>query len=238
MYKTEVYPRESYAVGNKPSFKEYKDVGGGKRKNTTTSLAFTRARATILSDSICQGMRNMLQCDVQCIHGGAMARVTDYIRHGVLNVHGYQLVILHFSTNDLNARMHFTTCAEQIVTNLDRAIHRINQINPRARLAVSGILPRLVDHSTGNWEMIQARVYTNVSMRDYCDNHGIFYLTSETMLKGHAPVEIMYRPQDELHLSPYGSYYFQSYLEGKVGELLGPAPRLHRPIAVLPPCIY
>jgi hypothetical protein len=81
--------------------------------------------------------------------------------------------------------------------------------------------------------MILARIYANVCMRAFCDNHGIYYLTSETMLGGRDPEIELFRTQDGLHLSDAGSYYFQAYLEGKVGELLGPAPRLHRPPAML-----
>ena len=220
-------------MGNKPSVKEFKEVGGGKRKNTTTAMGYTTARASILSDSICQGMKNLLQCDVQCIHGGAMARLADYIRHGVLDVREYQLLVIHLATNDVTSRVHFTSCAAKIVAGLDRAVYTIQQINPSVRLAVSGTLPRLVDHVNADWDMINARVYSNVALRDFCDNHGLFYITSETMLNGHDPFD-MYRPADGLHLSPTGTFYFQQYMEGKIGELLGPDPRRHRPIAVLP----
>ena len=161
-----------------------------------------------------------------------MARVSDYIRHGVLEVSQYQVVVLHFATNDLTTGVHFTECADRIVAGLDRAIQAIYLRNPSARIAVSGILPRLVDHNQANWGMIQARIYSNVAMRDFCDNRGIYYLTSETFLKGFEPIEDMYRQEDCLHLSHFGSFFFQSYLEGKVGELLGPSPRLHRPIAL------
>jgi lysophospholipase L1-like esterase len=161
-----------------------------------------------------------------------MARVSDYIRHGVLDVAQYQLVILHFATNDLTTRVHFTTCADRIVAGLDRAIQAIYLRNPGVRIAVSGILPRLIDHHHENWNMINARIYSNVAMRDFCDNRGIYYLTSETFLKGFDPIEDMFRKEDGIHLSYYGSYYFQSYMEGKVGELLGPSPRLHQPIAM------
>ena len=162
-----------------------------------------------------------------------MACLSEYILRGNLHVSSFEAVVIAYGSNDLRGNIHFTEVADRVVQGLDRAVKVIRQINPSAKIGVSGILPRDVDEWWNNIPMIHARVYTNVVMRAYCDNHYISYFTSETTLKGRDPRIALFRYEDGIHLSIMGAYYYQLYLEGKVGELLGRNPPTHRPPAIL-----
>ena len=207
--------------------------GVERGRGSLTVLASQRERATIISDSLCQKMANCLMARVQVIHGGTMSNVAAYIRYGNLVVSPFEAIIVAFGTNDLTDRVHFTVCAECIVSSLDRALTEIQRRNPNAKLGVSGILPRPID--ANNVYMQDARIYTNVSIRAFCDIHGISYYTSETGLNNRDPAEgDLFRWQDMIHLSDLGAFHYQNYLEGKITELISASQRLHSPPSVLP----
>jgi hypothetical protein len=223
----------AYLIGNKRSSWRFQDVRGGKRKKVTDCPGFSRERATIISDSLCQKMENCLMARVQVIHGGTMSNVAAYIRYGNLVVSPFEAIIVAFGTNDLTDRVHFTICAERIVSSLDRALTEIQRRNPNAKFGVSGIMPRPID--ANNVHMRDARIYANVSIRAFCDTIGISYYTSETCLNDRDPADgDLFRWQDLIHLSDLGAFHYQSYLEGKVTELISARQRLHSPPAVLP----
>jgi hypothetical protein len=85
-----------------------------------------------------------------------------------------------------------------------------------------------------NLRLQEARIYTNVAIRMFCDIVGISYFTSENFLKGLESEGEMYRIEDGIHLNNLGAWHFQNYMEGKVGLLLGPRPPLHTPPPILP----
>jgi hypothetical protein len=206
-------------TGNKGRYSEMVNVGG-KWKRRTTAEAFTIDRGTILSDSICQLVQNCVQTKTQAIHGGVMANFPMYCRRGSCTVRNFKILIFHYGTNDLRTDIHFTECADRIVASLDRSIAYIQGINPNGVIAVSGILPRPKELKKGETDMEEARVYANVAMRGFCEQHGIEYLTSETCLKGQDPTKEIYA-NDGIHLSFDGATYLQNYFEGRVSELLG-----------------
>jgi lysophospholipase L1-like esterase len=163
-----------------------------------------------------------------------LADFSQYCRNGSLNVRNYRILVVHFGTNDLRADEHFTKCAERIVASLDRALTFIQSVNPLATLAVSGILPRPKDLKAENVKMMEARIYANVSMKAFCEDRGIEYLTSETFLSSVDAKEVVLYEDDGIHLTPDGAYLFQNFLEGKIGELLGISYLEHPRAALIP----
>jgi hypothetical protein len=207
-------------IGNKGNSSGFEDVGG-KRKRVTRAEAFTTNRVVILSDSICQLMINCLFTEVQCVHGGRMSNVVQYLRQGTCWVDNVEGVILAYGSNDLRGNIHFSQCADEIVGSLRRAVKYIRHLNPTARIGVSGILPRPRDITAENTAMIDARVYTNVVMREFCKLNNVSYFKSETTLKNR-DIEPPIFKEDGLHLTTEGTSYYQLYLEGKACELIGP----------------
>ena len=212
-----------YGIGNKRGFSEVVDVGGGKRKRITIRPSFKFPKATILSDSICQKFLNCISVEVQCMHGGTMDRLTTYIQNGKFELDPYLALVIHFGSNDLSSKINPPDCANGIVRSLDRAITIIRQRRPDMVLGVSGIIPRKVDEY--DLPMREARCYTNVAIRIFCDTTGLNYFTTENFLSGKKvkPGIPLYR-LDGIHLTLQGAWHMQNYLEGKVGLLLGPSP--------------
>jgi hypothetical protein len=82
-------------------------------------------------------------------------------------------------------------------------------------------------------EMMEARIYTNVAMRAFCNDRGIEYLCSETFISA-SESDVVIFADDGIHLTPKGSILFQNYLEGKIGELLGISYLDHPRMALSP----
>jgi hypothetical protein len=221
------------SVGNKRGYSNMCDVGGGKRKRITVRPSFKFPKATILSDSICQKFLNCMNVEVQCVHGGTMDRLASYIQNGSFELSPYMALVISFGSNDLTSDINPPDCANAIVRSLDRAIVMIRQLRPDMILGVSGIIPRKIDES--NLPMREVRCYTNVAMRIFCDTTGLSYYTSENFMFGKKvdPEIPLYR-LDGIHLTLQGAWHLQNYLEGKVGNLLGPSPVLHAPPTLLP----
>jgi hypothetical protein len=195
----------------------------GKSKRVSRGEAFDENRATVISDSICQLIYNLLHTRVQSVHGGTMENLEAYCRGGVVDIAKFSAILVHFGTNDLTDRCPPDQCARRIVASLDRAISFIRGINPNARIGVSGILPRPRDQNNSN--MLEVRIVTNVQLRTYCLANNLEYFKSETMLKKRDPT-INPFAHDNLHLSEAGAGYFKAYLEGKVGVLMGLPPQI------------
>ena len=150
-----------------------------------------------------------------------MSNLLNYCQYGPYDLRGFTGYLVHYGTNDLRGNVVASACANSIVHSLDQAINFIRSSTPGARLGVSGILPRPRDIKSENLNMINARAVTNVALMMYCANEGIEYYKSETCLKKRDPGIVLYH-DDDLHLSEAGSYFFQMYLEGKIGEMIGP----------------
>jgi hypothetical protein len=161
-----------------------------------------------------------MQTKTQIVHGGVLANFPLYCLQGKCTVRNFKILLLHYGTNDLRTDIHFTECADRLVASLDRAISYIQGVNPNGVIAVSGIIPRPKELKKGKTDMDEARVYANVAMRGFCEQHGIEYLTTETCLKGQDPTKEIYC-NDGIHLTEDGALYLQNYFEGRISELLG-----------------
>jgi hypothetical protein len=210
-------------IGNKRRSSEIQNVGQGKWKRVTEIPGFKPAKATLLSDSICQRFLNCMTIKVQVVHGGTMAKLASYILNGTSVVLPYRSCIIHYGSNDMNTDSSPPDCADSIVRSLDRAVSAIRSANLDIILGVSGILPRPKD--VNNAPMREVRAYANVAIKIFCTTTGIPYFASESFLTGkHVKPGVPLFIKDGIHLSDQGQWHFQNYLEGKVGRLLGPPP--------------
>jgi hypothetical protein len=169
---------------------------------------------------------NMVGTRVQCVHGGYLKDFQMYCRYGAYDLEFYTGILLVYGTNDIskyNSRIN-------LVTSLHNAVRYIRQVNPLARIGVSAILPRPFD--SNNPFMIAARDTAKDSLLDYCTNNNILYLDSCSMLNGRNPTIPCFR-QDGIHLSDAASVYFKTYLDGKMGVLIGAPPQTPRQAAAI-----
>ena len=191
---------------------------GSGWKRVTTADAFKTNNTAILSDSICQNVMNMVGTRVQCVHGGYLRDFPMYCRYGAYDLEQYRALLFVYGTNDISryqSRINLTA-------SLDSAVRFTRHVNPLARIGVSAILPRPVD--ANNPFMQAARVTANDNLLQYCANHNLLYVDSTTMLNGRNPTIPCFR-QDGIHLSDAAVVYFKTYLDGKMGVLVGAPPQ-------------
>jgi hypothetical protein len=106
-------------------------------------------------------------------------------------------------------------------------INYIRSQNPSCRIAISGILPRLCDQFST--ERSKHRINSNKAIASQCKKLGVEYFKSEVCITDaisvDCPIELLYRWQDQIHLSDTGVGVYKKYIEGKIASLLGLPPQ-------------
>jgi hypothetical protein len=202
---------------NKYSFSDMMYLGSGW-KRVTTADAFKSNVSTIVSDSMCQNIMNMVSTGVQCVHGGYLRDFPMYCQYGAYDLRDFLGILFVYGTNDISRYQSRIT----LIASLDNAVRYTRNINPLARIGVSSILPRPVD--VNNPVMQAAWDAANGSILDYCSNNNILHVDSCTMLNGRNPTIPCFR-NDGIHLSDPACIYFKTYLDGKMGVLIGSPPQ-------------
>jgi hypothetical protein len=187
-------------------------------KRVTTADAFTSNISTIVSDSMCQNIMNMVSTGVQCVHGGYLKDFPMYCQYGAYDLHGFLGILFVYGTNDISRYQ----SRIRLVSSLDQAVRFTRHVNPLARIGVSSIFPRPVD--VNNPVMQAARDSANADLLNYCSHNNILYVDSCTTLNGRNPTVPCFR-NDGIHLSDAACGYFKTYLDGKMGVLIGAPPQ-------------
>jgi lysophospholipase L1-like esterase len=195
----------------------------GKKKRLGSAKGFSENRCTIIADSLCHFMYDMLYTSIQTVPGGYARDVVDLCTQGSIITHDFSIVVVALGTNDL-----CDSSPIEIALEIARIIVYIRGQNPTCRIGISGILPHLCDQYSR--ERSKHRINTNKSIAAQCKKHGVEYFKSEmciteaiTVLK--YPIEDLYRRQDGIHLSDVGIGVYKKYLEGKILSLLGLPPQ-------------
>ena len=196
---------------------------GGKRKKLVGAKGFTSNRCTLIADSICQNMWDMLYTSLQAIPGAYARYVVDMCKQGSFNVQEFSIIVIALATNDL-----CDSSPAEIGNEFAKIIAYIREQNPTCRIAISGILPRLCDQYSTTRS--RARINTNKSIAAQCKRLGVEYFKSEVCIteaiSQDCPIEALYRRQDGIHLSDeVGVGVYKKYLEGKIASLLGLPPQ-------------
>ena len=205
------------------------DVGGLKKKRLTTGDAFEENVASIIGDSICQGLLNCLSTSLQCVHGGYLDKFVHYCLQDTIHVSNFDQLLLFFGTNDMSSNPNADT-PTKLVHALARAVIHIRSVNNTVRIGVCEIMPRPCDQIAAQSSdkltkergllLLKMRRLSNDAMSLWCNTNGIPFFKASSCLKGKDKSIALFRP-DNLHLSKPGTDHLQNYLEGKVGVLRG-----------------
>ena len=193
----------------------------GKPKKLTKSKGFTANKCTLIGDSIIKPLQDFLYTSVQAISGVYADHLLNLFKEEKLSVRNFKAIIILAGTNDLSKS------SPQIIekTFVD-IVEYLREINPEARIAIGGILPRPCDRLLPT--KLQAREDTNTLLAAMSRRMNIHYIKTEIALKDKAPISVLYEP-DRLHLSYDGAIFLQTYLSGRVSSLLG-IPRQWDPV--------
>jgi type III secretion system FlhB-like substrate exporter len=195
----------------------------GKNKRLVGAQGYRENTVTIIGDSIIQFMRQMTYVSVQAIPGSYARDLISICEKGDITLSSFRAVIVSCGTNDL-----CDSTPEEIVASFAEIIRYIRQKNPTCRLAICGILPRPCDNK--HPLKLKARVDTNEYLMQYCKRRNVAYFKLELALKGKGPEDKLYYT-DKLHLSDTGVKWLKSWLEGRIGSLLGMPPQWTPPSA-------
>jgi hypothetical protein len=199
----------------------------GKTKKLITAKGFTDNRCTLIGDSIIKHLQDFLYTSVQAIPGVYANHILELCRSDKLKVRNFKAIIILAGTNDLSQSS--PKEIEEIFINI---ITYLREVNPEARIAIGGILPRPCDRLLPT--KLKAREQANALLAALSKRINIHYIKTEIAIKDKAPVHIIYE-SDRLHLTPEGSEYLRTYLGGRISSLIG-IPRQWDPVtkAILP----
>jgi lysophospholipase L1-like esterase len=127
--------------------------------------------ATIIGDSIIKWVRAIRHTDTQSIPGLDLDRAFQKVKEGTLDVVNYSIVVIHVGTNNIHS-----CTPEQITEKAENLTNLIAQMNPSAKIAVSGILPRPIDDKSP-WVESNRRK-SNLSIRKNSKAQGIHFIES------------------------------------------------------------
>jgi hypothetical protein len=189
----------------------------GRVKRLVKAKGVVENRCSLIGDSIIQFVEECRYTSLQSIPGLYAKDLEGVIRRGGITVANFRALIFFCGTNDLT-RVSF----QEIVGYFESLIWYTRSINPLARIAIAGILPRPCDE--GDDTMIKKRVSANNAISHLCRRINVQYIKSEICLKDAGPTSVVYRP-DKIHLEKPAVRRLQSYLEGRFSSLLGMPPQ-------------
>jgi lysophospholipase L1-like esterase len=109
--------------------------------------------------------------DTQAIPGLTLEKATQRVNDGTFVIRRYSVIILHVATNNIES-----DTPEQICEKMKGLIESVRNKNPSARIAISGILPRLKDEHNPIVE--ENRRKANSKMRKMGKSQGVYFLES------------------------------------------------------------
>lgn len=153
-------------------------------------------KTTLISDSICKHVKNLRNCTLQAFKGASIRDIIDNITNGVINLH-FNVIIIHVGTNDIY-RLHlneFEFLYHKLITS-------IRQVNVRAKVILSAILPRPVDFR----ETKHLIILVNNLLKTICRKRSSVYVTTyRPFLKFGKPICELFSPLCWLHVNHQGN---------------------------------
>lgn len=160
-------------------------------------------KTTLISDSICKHVKNLRNCTLQAFKGASIRNIIDNITNGVINLH-FNVIIIHVGTNDIY-RLHlneFEFLYHKLITS-------IRQVNVRAKVILSAILPRPVDFR----ETKHLIILVNNLLKTICRKRSSVYVTTyRPFLKFGKPICELFSPLCWLHVNHQGNVKLTIFL--------------------------
>jgi lysophospholipase L1-like esterase len=195
---------------------EHTDVAG-RSKRLVKAKGFTQNRCTLIGDSIIQFILKCKYTSVQSIPGLYAKDLVAAMRRDTIKIRDFHAIVILIGTNDLTR-----STFREIVVFFEEIVDYIRSVNPLARLAICGILPRPCDAKSST--MLRKRSSTNNAISHLCRRVNVCYIKTELCLKDEGPDSLLFR-SDKIHLEDKGVKLLKKYLEGRIGSLLGLPPQ-------------
>ena len=154
--------------------------------------------------------------------GYTLARISDLIAFGQVNVKNYSAILLHFGTNDIpptwdkHHKKHMVKSIDAVVQEYKSLVQLIRRDNSQAYIVLSAIIPRPIDHAK-----TKLRVEAiNNKVQQWCctQNRLIFQPTYKFFIKAGSPVLSYFSPSDRLHLRGAGIKRLQQCMQQALSE--------------------
>lgn len=150
-----------------------------------------------MSASIPKYVSDIDGCTTQAFPGATISRITALVRSGRVNLSSVDFVIIHVGTNNIGSDQ----SVDAILGHYGDLIYTIKR-NTTAKLILTSILPRLVDH-----KKTQAKVTAvNAALKDLCRRRHLLYCNLyRSFLYKNRPDPSLFAPNDGLHLNFSGT---------------------------------
>ena len=177
----------------------------------------------IITDSIGKNVSRVRNTRVHALPGYTIARTTDAIVFGNIQVSHFKAILIHMGTNDIPAKRdrHSGRQSVQPIKQVVRAykamIDVIRRSNPGCKIVVSAIIPRPVDFPTSKYRVERV----NQGLQQLCESSSrlIFNPTHKFFLKKGLPVLDYYAPSDRLHLRGAGVARLQQAFQQALSDV-------------------
>ena len=177
----------------------------------------------IITDSIGKNVSKVKNTRVQALPGYTIARTTDSIVFGNIQVSHYKAILIHMGTNDIPARRdrhsgkHMVQPIKQVVMAYKSMIDVIRRSNAGCKIVVSAIIPRPVDFPTSKYRVDRV----NQGLQQLCESSHklIFNPTHKFFVKKGLPVLDYYAPSDRLHLRGAGVARLQQAFQQALSDV-------------------
>jgi lysophospholipase L1-like esterase len=180
--------------------------------------ATIESKGTLVTDSLCKWVKDLSYLDVQACPGLRLDTALANMKSGLVQVQGYEFLILAVGTNHVNAR---GTNIQQVMTLLTELINYINKISPFTTIAISSILPRPQDKDVA---LDIYRRTINVEFKRFCKLPGrglCSFLKSWSKVEDEfqQPILSLYA-EDRLHFNKAGAMALKEYYDGAMGHVM------------------
>lgn len=108
--------------------------------NSLVTRGDNSSSITIIGDSIVKSL-HLFNCYTQSIRGGTILDLSNAIDSDIIQLSKFSSILIHVGTNDLNCN---TTLS--IVNHFETLLLKIRQTNSLARIVISPIIIRPLDH--------------------------------------------------------------------------------------------
>ena len=174
----------------------------------------------LISDSICKYLSLIEHTKVDCVRGltleGAIKKVESEDYKSELAK--YKLVVIHVGTNNI-----YDLSIDDFLELYDKLIIRIQEVNPKVRIALSALLPRPID--TRCKPICDKRLIINFGLKLRArDDPSLYFLETDKKFMVKSALKTInslfcMTKRDRVHLSRKGNRILQSYMAGSIARI-------------------
>lgn len=207
---------------------------------TTQSSTQIVKPAVIVADSLCQNLRYLKKADVYSFSGCRIKNLIHKIKFNMIDISNYKVVLINIGTNDLitdkSIWFAYSTQVKKnvpiedivlpphqpskiniVVSHYKELLDVVRDKNTKAKIIVTGILPRPYDFSVNRQYLMNINAALEDMVSSYRNSY--FHRTQCCFIKSKVP-----KPEcflfDGLHLSPAGTKLLRDIFSCEISKAL------------------